>query len=184
MKVKEVFAQFFTNLLKLDDRGTAREIAKTVWPGTREIWLHTLKIDPVLIELDLARVTEEGGVVYRPPDPKGWTPWEQEISHGDPRNPVVYLEDHTRVAWSVLKYNAKTRDIFFQMPDDKTGTSFWLGPDIFPDSYRLCWMTAAEKEGGPDAYQDHRVRSSEPDDFLSRINHLVSGSDEPFVPKF
>ena len=43
--------------------------------------------------------------------------------------------------------------------------SFWR--------YRLCWMTPEEKEGGPDAYLDNRCRSSDPDDFLSRIEELA-----------
>jgi ribonuclease HI len=91
---------------------------------------------------------------------------QQEAAPGGPRNPIVNLRDGSKTAWSDLKLLAKR-----------------LGPDIFPDSYRLSWMTAQEKEGGPDAYLDHRVRSNDPDDFLSRIAHLISGSDEPFVPK-
>ena len=173
MKSDDVFAEFFTSLLKLDNRAEAREIALVVWPGTRNVWIHTMDIDPVLIELDLARVRKDGSVIYRPPDPNGWFPWEREISPGDPRNPVVNLQDGSKTAWSVLKHNAKTRDVFFEIPDTKNGISFWLGPDIFPDSYRLCWMTPEEKEGGPDAYLDNRCRSSDPDDFLSRIEELA-----------
>ena len=173
MKAKDVFAEFFTNLLKIDNRAQAREIALTVWPGTRTLWLHTMDIDPVLIELDLARVGSDGGIVYRPPDPNGWFPWEQEIPHGDPRNPVVVLQDGSKTAWSVLKDNAKTRHIWFQMPEGRNDISFRIGPDHFPDSYVFAWVTLAEKLGGPDAYLDNRCRSSDPDDFLSRIEKLV-----------
>ena len=109
---------------------------------------------------------------------------QQEAEPGGARNPIVNLQDGSKVPWSELKLKAKERDVFFEIPGAENGISFWLGPDVFPNSYRLSWMTAAEKEGGPDAYQDNRVRSSEPDDFLSRIEHLISDSDEPFVPKF
>ena len=95
------------------------------------------------------------------------------------------LRDGSKAAWSDLKLSAKTQQVFFEIPGDESGISFWIGPGgCSSNDYRLSWMTAEEKEGGPDAYLDHRVRSSEPDDFLSRINHLISGSDEPFVPKF
>ena len=108
---------------------------------------------------------------------------QQDAVPGGPRNPIMNLRDGSKLPWSELKLKAKDGDVFFEVPGAENGISFWLGPDVFPDSYRLAWMTAAEKEGGSDAYQDNRVRSSEPDDFLSRIDHLISGSDEPFVPK-
>lgn len=181
MKAKDVFREFFTNLLKLENRAQAQAIALAAWPGTRDIWLHTMDLDPVLIELDLARVDSDGSVVYRPPD-IGWTPWERETRVGDPRNPILVLEDGSKCAWSVVKHVARREQVAFEVDGSSSGITFYLGPDIFPDSMRLAWLTQEEKEGGP--FMDRRVRSSEPDDFLSRIHHLASGSDEPFVPHY
>jgi len=182
MEPKDLFREFFTNLLKLENRGHAREIAKAVWPGTRELWLHTMDIDPVLIELDLAQVTEKGGIVYRPPD-RGWTSWELELPVGTSRNPVLVLEDGSKCAWSVVKHIAKLKQVKFQVDGSDTGILFYLGPDIFPDSYRMAWLTREEQEDPENKFQDNRIRSSEPDDFLSRMHHLASGSDKPSLPK-
>jgi len=126
--------------------------------------------------------------LFRTHDIKPWS-WkeerdkQQQLVPGGKRNPFVNLRDGSKLMWSELKNHAKERDVFFEIPGAENGISFWLGPDLFAGSYRLCWMTAAEKEGGADAFQDHRVRSNEPDDFLSRIDHLISDSDQPFVPK-
>jgi hypothetical protein len=95
---------------------------------------------------------------------------------------TVLLTDGSTRPWSLVRQAAKDVNLTFEVLGSNTGITFYLGPDIFPDSYRLAWMTPEEKNGGP--FLDHRVRSSDPDDFLSRIEHLASGSEEPFVPKF
>ena len=59
----------------------------------------------------------------------------------------------------------------FRVAFDTNENVFHLGPDMFQGSLRLCWTTPDERNGGP--FQDHRVRSVEPDDFLSRIGSLV-----------
>ena len=164
----------------LDARADALATLERVLPGSRVrfVWVPNNKNLAISACMDLFRAHEI----------KVWS-WKEErqkqedAAPGGPRNPIVNLQDGSKLAWSELKHKAKAGDVFFEIPGAENGISFWLGPDVFPDSYRLAWMTAAEKEGGADAYQDNRVRSSDPDDFLSRIDHLISGSDEPFVPK-
>lgn len=97
---------------------------------------------------------------------------------------TVLLTDGSTRPWSVIRQAAKEVDLVFEVYGSTTGILFYLGPDIFPDSYRMGWLTREEQEDPENKFQDNRVRSSEPDDFLSRINHLASGTDEPFVPRY
>jgi len=73
--------------------------------------------------------------------------------------------------WSDLKEHARTETVQFRIAFDENGNVFHLGPDMFKGSFRLCWTTPVERNGGK--FMDHRVRSNEPDDFLSRIGSLV-----------
>jgi len=194
MTKHEVFAEFFTNLLKLENQQQARSIAEKVWPATHDMWIYPMKIDPVLIRLGLAHVMEDGRIGYLAPQDQN-LPWrqsnweteeptaEQETKMRAPHERRVVLQDGTEVSWSSLKRMAAKDHVWFQVPDDESDLSFRMGPDHFPGSSVLAWITLEEKAGGSDAFQDNRVRSNEPDDFLSRIDHLSSGADGPFVPK-
>lgn len=185
MKAKDVFAEFFTNLLKIDNRVQAREIALTVWPGTRELWLHTMNIDPVLIELDLAKVMDDGRIGYRYFDAVDEKHvWEVELPTPEQETQLqtmadkrfvqtVVLQDGHKVSWDALKGMAQKEHLYFQIPEGKSDITFRIGPDHFPNSYVLAWVTLAEKLGGPGAYLDNRCRSNDPDDFLSRIAKLA-----------
>jgi hypothetical protein len=82
MTKHEIFAQFFTNLLTLENRQEARDLARKAWPATLEMWLHPMKIDGVLIELGLARVMDDGRIGYLLiDDSRGWRNdhWETEL---------------------------------------------------------------------------------------------------------
>lgn len=82
MTKHEIFAQFFTNLLQMESRQQAREVARKVWPATSDMWLHPMKIDDVLIELGLARVMDDGRIGYLLiDDSRGWRNdnWETEL---------------------------------------------------------------------------------------------------------
>ena len=197
MKKHEVFAEFFTNLLTLENKIEAREIAKKAWPATSDMWLHVMKIDPVLIELDLARVMDDGRIGYRVPDQvrggPGWeiekpTPeqeWEMRdmaekmLRENEARDPLLVLDSGSTTKWSKLKELVRGMPgshpwsrATFRIGGDANQIEFHLGPDSFLDSYALAWTTPAEREGG--TFLDNRVRSSEPDDFLSRIKGLIS----------
>lgn len=200
MNKHEIFAQFFTNLLKMENRQQARDLAFQVWPATHSMWLHPMEIDDVLIELGLAQKMDDGRIGYLAPQDSS-LPWkqvnweierptlEEKVRLGQtaeqmfaPQERTVVLQDGRTVSWTMLKSLAAQSHVWFQIPKGENDISFRMGPDHFPDSYVLAWLTLEEKKGGADAYQDNRVRSSEPDDFLSRIHHLTSGSDESFVP--
>jgi hypothetical protein len=86
MTKHEIFAQFFTNLLKLDNRLEAREIAFKVWPATHDMWLRHMKIDDVLIELGLAKVMDDGRMGYLAPQDPGlhWKQVNWEIEEQTP----------------------------------------------------------------------------------------------------
>lgn len=64
MTKHEIFARFFTDLLQLDNRLEAVEIAKKAWPATSSMWLHLMDIDPVLIELGVAKTMGDGRTGY------------------------------------------------------------------------------------------------------------------------
>jgi len=185
MTKHEVFAQFFTNLLQLENRLQAREIAFQMWPATHDMWIRNMKIDGVLIELGLAQKMDDGRMGYLAPQDSG-LPWKQsnwEIEDPTPEQEqrlrtaaqerTVVLQDGRTVSWPLLKSMATQSHVWFQIPGGKNDISFRMGPDHFPDSYVLAWITLAEKMGGADVYQDNRCRSNEPDDFLSRIEALT-----------
>jgi hypothetical protein len=187
MTKHEIFAQFFTDLLKLDNRLQAREIAREVWPATEDMWLHPMKIDDVLIELGLARVMDDGRMGYLLiDDSRGWRNdnWETELPTPEQETKLramagkmlvrtVILQDGREVSWDALKEMGQKEHLYFQVPKTENDITFWFGPDHFPDSFVLAWVTPEEKAGGADAYMDNRCRSSDPDDFLSRIAELA-----------
>jgi len=165
----------------LEARAKALATLERVIPGVRVRFLW--------VPHDRNRALPIGKNLFQTFGVKLWS-WKEERDNqealvpGGRLNPIVNLRDGSKVPWSELKQSAKTKDVLFEIPGAENGISFWLGPDTFANSFRLSWMTAAEKEGGPDAYQDHRVRSNEPDDFLSRIRHLIFGPNEPFTPRW
>lgn len=183
----EIFAQFFTNLLELENRQQAREIARKTWPATHDMWLHPMKIDGVLIELGLARVMDDGRVGYLViDDSRGWRNDSWEIEEATPEQEqrmremmlaaderTVVLEDGSTVSWRALKGMAARAHVWFKVQEDDGRLHFRMGPDHFPDSYVLAWISPQER-AGTTAYQDNRCRSADPDDFLSRIEALTT----------
>jgi len=100
-----------------------------------------------------------------------------------PENPkLVFLLDDGVCGWSLIKHLAESSEVQFRVRG--SDILFYLGPDMFIDSYRMAWLTPEEQEDPENKFQDHRVRSSELNDFLSRIEHLASGTSELFIPKF
>jgi len=93
--------------------------------------------------------------------------------HENETRATFVLQNGTEVSWDTLKGLAVKDHVWFQVPEDENHVAFRMGPDHFPDSFVLAWITPEEKAGGSDAYQDNRCRSSEPDDFLSRIEGLT-----------
>jgi len=98
---------------------------------------------------------------------------KRETERGVTAEPRIVLQDGSEVSWNVFKRMAAKDHVWFQIPDNESGLSFRMGPDHFPGSFVLAWLTLEEKAGGPDAYRDNRCRSNEPDDFLSRIEELT-----------
>ena len=191
MTKHEIFAQFFTNLLQLENRQQARDLARKAWPATHDMWLHPMKIDAVLIELGLARVMDDGRIGYLlPDDSRGWRNDSWEIEEATPEQEqrlretakrmlaaderTVVLEDGSTVSWDAVKGLATQDHVWFKVQEDDGRLHFRMGPDHFPDSCVLAWISPEERAGGADAYQDNRCRSSDPDDFLSRIEALTT----------
>lgn len=103
---------------------------------------------------------------------QGIEPWSyknKSLEHDDA--PIPFIAGGARTTWADLKARAVTRQAIFTVDRDTNKLVFHLGPDIFPGSFRLAWTTPEERAGGP--FLDRRVRSNEPDDFLSRIRSLV-----------
>jgi hypothetical protein len=75
--------------------------------------------------------------------------------------------------WGDLVAAARSkRTVSFEVEGDRNGVVFNLGPDIFPNSFRMTWTTREEREGAM-PFLDGRARSTTPSDFLSRISSLV-----------
>lgn len=189
MTKHEIFAQFFTNLLTMDNRQQAQEIARSVWPATSDMWIHPMKIDPVLMELDLARVMDDGRIGYLVIDDSlGWRNdrWEIEMPTIEQRAEVRALTDHLlrqnlvmvlsdigKTSWDQIKGIARRQTARFRVDGDLNEIEFHMGPDIFENSTRMAWTTPEEREDPRNKFQDRRVRSSDPDDFLSTIRDVV-----------
>lgn len=101
---------------------------------------------------------------------RGITPWTYKRDRNEDIEMV--LASGSVVKWSEIVDTARNGRVVFRIGGDRNKIEFHLKPDIFPHSFVLAWTTVEEREGGP--FMDCRVRSSEPDDFLSRIRSLAS----------
>jgi hypothetical protein len=61
---------------------------------------------------------------------------------------TVLLTDGSTRPWSLVRQAAKDVNLTFEVLGSNTGITFYLGPDIFPDSYRLAWMTPEARSPG------------------------------------
>ena len=94
-------------------------------------------------------------------------------SPSDPRT-WTYVANTFELSWERLKQWSSRDLVTFTIAEDTTGLEFYMGPDLFEGSTRFSWTTEEERTRGP--FLDHRVRSNDPDDFLSRIAALVASS--------
>ena len=81
---------------------------------------------------------------------------------------LIFHTPDEQLAWDQLKMQARMERVVFQVSG--IHATFYMGPDIFPDSYALAWETHEERQSGN--FMDHRVRSSDPDDFLKRFEMI------------
>lgn len=83
------------------------------------------------------------------------------------------LQDGTHCDWEQIKKLTSGEPFYFQVKGDTSQMTFWLSRDFFKDSYVLAWLSWAEKCGDT-PYLDRRCRSTDLDDFLSRIDSVIS----------
>lgn len=87
--------------------------------------------------------------------------------------PIVVLKDGTEVSWGQVTGLATRDEVVFRVAGDRNEIEFHMHPDFFPGSLVLAWTTPEERDGTC-PYLDCRCRSSDPDDFMSRIESLIS----------
>lgn len=86
----------------------------------------------------------------------------------NPYSPTAGHQDR-QALWEHVVDKARIERVFFRHP--KSDLTFYLGPDLFPQSYKLGWLTVEETNGS--VYFDNSCRSTDPNDFVSRINDLI-----------
>lgn len=101
----------------------------------------------------------------------GVAPWYYKNDTG-----LVFTSpEGAQVSWEELKNRGRFNRVTFRVSGDAEEIEFYLRPDVFQGSFQLAWTTPEERNGG--TFLDCRVRSNNPDDFLSRIASLVKVED-------